>query len=83
MQFSPEMVKLLPPKGDQWELLSTHFRIGTKLGEGNYGQVYKGTLSVDVATPPGKKYIMMRMQEGKAPYTLAIKLLKGDCKVIT
>ena len=70
-------MKLLPSKSDQWELLNSHFQVGTKLGEGNYGQVYKGTLSVDVATAPAKKYVMMRTQEGKSPYTVAIKLLKG------
>ena len=75
-------MKLLPSKGDQWELLGSHFKVGTKLGEGNYGQVYKGTLSMEVTREPAKKYIMMRTQEGKAPYTVAIKLLKGAPKLI-
>ena len=56
-QFSPALVQLLPAKGDQWELVSSHFKIGAKLGEGNYGQVYKGTLSMKVATLPAKTYI--------------------------
>ena len=73
-------MKLLPSKGDQWELLNSHFKVGTKLGEGYYGQVYKGTLSVDVATAPAKRYVIMRTQEGKSPYTVAIKLLKGIVK---
>ena len=70
-------MKLLPSKGDQWELLGSHFKVGTKLGEGNYGQVYKGTLSVDVAMTPAKRYIARQTRNGKAPYIVAIKLLKG------
>ena len=70
-------MKLLPSKGDQWELLSSNFKLGTKLGKGNYGQVYKGTLSVDVATAPAKRYIARQTSRGKPPDTVAIKLLKG------
>ena len=70
-------MKLLPSKGDQWELLSSNFKIGTKLGEGNYGQVYKGTLSVEVASAPAKRYIARQTGRGKPPDTVAIKLLKG------
>ena len=70
-------MKFLPFKGDKWEIHSSQFKVGTKLGEGNYGQVYKGTLSMDVATAPAKKYAAMQSQEGKSPYTVAIKLLKG------
>ena len=76
-QFSPALVRLLPAKGDQWELVSSHFKIGTKLGEGNYGQVYKGTLSVEVSTIPAKMYIARQTASGKQPYTVAVKLLKG------
>ena len=77
-QFSTELVKLLPSKGDQWEIPGSHFKVGIKLGEGNYGQVYRGTLSMEVATGPAKKYIVTGAQEGKSPYTVAIKLLKGS-----
>ena len=77
IQFSVDLVKLLPSKGDQWELLSSHFKIGKKLGEGSYGQVYKGILSVDVAVAPATSYIAKRIREGKPPYRVAIKLLKG------
>ena len=48
-----------------------------KLGEGNYGHVYKGTLSMDVATAPAKRYIATQTRDGKPPYSVAIKLLKG------
>ena len=70
-------MKLLPSKGDQWELLGFRFKVGDKLGEGNYGQVYKGILSMDVATAPAKRYIVRQTRDGKSPYTVAIKLLKG------
>ena len=36
---------------------------------------------MDVATAPAKKYIAMQSQEGKSPYTVAIKLLKGGVLV--
>ena len=71
------LVRLLPSKGDKWELLGSHFKIGIKLGEGNYGQVYKGTLSMEVTMAPAKKYIARQTRNGKPPYTVAIKLLKG------
>ena len=76
-QFSPALVKLLPSKGDQWELVHSHFKTAAKIGEGNYGQVYKGTLSMEVATAPAKRYIGRQTRCGKQPYTVAIKLLKG------
>ena len=47
------------------------------MGEGNYGHVYKGTLSMDVAMAPAKRYIATQTRDGKPPYTVAIKLLKG------
>ena len=76
-QFSPALLKLLSSKGDKWEIRVSHFKIGNKLGEGNYGQVYKGMLSMDVATAPAKKFITRQTKGGKSPYTVAIKLLKG------
>ena len=76
-QFSTQLVRLLPSKGDRWELLNSNFKVGIKLGEGNYGQVYKGALSVEVATAPAKRYITTGAQKGNSPYTVAIKLLKG------
>lgn len=78
LQFSKELVKLLPSKGDLWELHRSHFKVGTKLGEGNYGQVYKGTLSIDVATTPAKRHIKIKTQVGRDIYTVAIKILKGS-----
>ena len=55
----------------------SQFSVGAKLGEGNYGEVYKGTLSVDIAMAPAKIYIARQTLNGKPPYTVAIKLLKG------
>ena len=78
MQYSAELVKLLPSKGDYWELLGYQFKVGTKLGEGNYGVVYKGALSMDTSTPPVQRHIDTVTQDGKCPYTVAIKLLKGE-----
>ena len=77
VQFSSDLVRFIPSKKDKWELLGPNFKVGTKLGEGNYGQVYKGTLSLDVSTAPAKSYIKRMRQEGKSSYTVAIKLLKG------
>ena len=77
MQYATVLVKLLPSKRDPWELLGSQFKVGTKLGEGNYGVVYKGTLSMDVSTAPVQKHMDKMTQEGKNPYTVAIKLLKG------
>ena len=58
-------------------MLGSHFNVGTKLGEGNFGQVYKSTLSMGIATVSAKRHSIKMTGEGKPPYTVAIKLLKG------
>ena len=78
MQYATVLVKLLPSESDSWELLGSQFSAGTKLGEGNYGVVYKGALSTDVSTAPAVRHMDKMEQEGKSPYTVAIKILKGE-----
>ena len=70
-------VTVVPLKCDPWELIGSQFTVGTKLGEGNYGVVYKGTLSMGGSTISVQKHMDKMTQEGKNPYTVAIKLLKG------
>ena len=77
MQYSTALMRLLPTKRDEWELFGSHFKVDTKLGEGNFGLVYQGTLSMDVDTELAKRHIKRMTQEGKPPYTVAIKILKG------
>ena len=81
MQYATVLVKLLPSKRDSWELLGSQFKIGTMLGEGNYGVVYKGMLSMDVTTTATKRHKSKMVHTGKSPYTVAIKLLKGETNV--
>ena len=76
-QYSTKLLKLLPSKSDPWELLGSQFKVGTKLGEGNYGLVYKGTLSLDISTAPAQRHKDRMTRDGRCPYTVAIKLLKG------
>ena len=83
MQFSSDLVRFIPSKKDKWELLGSDFKVGAKLGEGNFGQVYKGTLTVGVATAPAKRHLRKMTQEGKPPYTVAIKILKGVCMALS
>ena len=77
MQYSTALMRLLPTKRDEWELFGSHFKVDTKLGEGNFGLVYQGTLSMDVDTELAKRHIERMTREGKPPYTVAIKILKG------
>ena len=77
MQYSTVLVRLLPSTSDPWEIHGSQFKVGTKLGEGNYGVVYKGALATDTSTPPAQRHMDKMTQEGKSPYTVAIKLLKG------
>ena len=82
MQYSAALMRLMPTKRDEWELSGSHFKVDTKLGEGNFGLVYQGTLYMDVNTKLAKRHIEKMTHEGKAPYTVAIKILKGahnDC----
>ena len=78
MQYATVLVKLLPSESDSWELLGSQFNVENKLGEGNYGVVYKGSLSTDVSTAPAQRHMDTMAQEGKSPYTVAIKILKGE-----
>lgn len=77
LQYSTALMRLMPTKRDEWELSGSHFKVDAKLGEGNFGLVYQGALSMDVSTELAKRHIQRMTLEGKAPYTVAIKILKG------
>ena len=77
IQYSTTLMRLLPTKRDEWELFGSHFRVDTKLGEGNFGVVYQGTLNMDIDTQPAKRHIERMVREEKPSYTVAVKILKG------
>ena len=60
-----------------WELLPSDVTVDDKIGYGTFGQVEKGVLSVNVATKMARKHIRITRAEGKYPYTVAVKTLKG------
>ena len=59
--------------------------MNNKLGEGNFGEVYKATLSSDSSSPRAKKYAetMNLLTKAKTPCFVAIKVLKSKYFLLT
>ena len=71
--------------GDDWELDPSHLYMNNKLGEGNFGEVYKATLSSDLSSPRAKKYAetVSLLTKAKSPCFVAIKVLKSEYFLLT
>ena len=61
---------------DVWEILRCEIEVGDKLGQGNYGAVFRGQLSVAAMTPKIYAHKQEMEFEGKSHLTVAVKLLR-------
>ena len=64
---------------DGWEIPRSEIELGDKLGEGNYGAVFKGQLTVKAMTPKINTYKKEMDFEGKSHLSVAVKMLR--CKL--
>ena len=65
--------------GDAWELSRSVITIGDQLGQGNYGAVFKGKLSVKAMSPRIYAHKQEMEFEGKSHLTVAVKMLRSEC----
>jgi hypothetical protein len=70
----------LPTTGDDWEVDPNHLYMNNKLGEGNFGEVYKATLSPGLTSPRAKKYAdtVKLLSKSQSPCYVAVKVLKTN-----
>ena len=63
---------------DVWEISRSEIEAGDKLGQGNYGAVFKGWLTVTAMTPMIYVHKKEMEFEGKSHLDVAVKMLR--CK---
>ena len=61
---------------DSWEISRCEIEVGDKLGQGNYGAVFRGQLSLEAMSPKIYAYKQEMEFEGKSHLTVAVKLLR-------
>lgn len=64
------------PRLDSWEIPASHVIIKERLGEGCFGEVYKGSIQGVVSNPKLRSCLKSRPCQ-----TVAIKLLKGQTSI--
>ena len=64
---------------DAWEIPRSEIEVGDKLGQGNYGAVFKGQLTVAAMSPRIYAYKKEMDFEGKSHLNIAVKMLRRMC----
>ena len=64
---------------DAWEVPRSEIEVGVKLGQGNYGAVFRGQLSVMAMSPRIYTHKQEMEFEGKSSLTVAVKMLRCKC----
>ena len=64
--------------GDVWELSRSEIEIGDQLGQGNYGDVFKGQLALTAMSPRIYAHKQEMEFEGKSHLTVAVKMLQRE-----
>ena len=73
------MVRFLDATEDPWEISRSEIEVGVKVGQGNYGAVFRGQLTV-AAMSPGIYTHKQEMEfEGKSHLNVAVKMLTRKC----
>ena len=63
---------------DSWEVARCDIEIGVKLGQGNYGAVFRGQLSMMAMSPKIYAHKQEMESEGKSHLTVAVKMLRRE-----
>ena len=74
------MIRFQATSEDLWEISRCEIEIGDKLGQGSYGAVFKGQLTVTAMTPMIHAHKKEMDFEGKSHLDVAVKMLR--CKPI-
>ena len=73
------MVRFLDASDEEWEIPRSEIEIGDKLGQGSYGAVFKGQLTVTAMSPTIHAHKKEMDFEGKSHLTVAVKMLRRKC----
>ena len=76
--YNIQVVNLPNASHDVWEISRSEIEAGDKLGQGNYGAVFKGWLTVAAMTPKIYAHKKEMDFEGKSHLDVAVKMLR--CK---
>ena len=63
---------------DTWELSRSDIEIGNRVGQGEYGDVFKGQLSMTAMSPRINAHKREMESEGKSHLTVAVKMLRRE-----
>jgi len=74
-----QVVRLLDATEEEWEISRSEVELGDKLGQGNYGAVFKGRLTVTAMTPKIHTHKKEMDFEGKSHLSVAVKMLQCKC----
>ena len=81
--FILQVVRLLDGTEEEWEISRSEIELGDKLGQGNYGAVFKGQLTVAAMTPMIYVHKKEMDFEGKSHLDVAVKMLRCKCIPLT
>ena len=81
--FNTQVVRFLDATEDAWEISRNEIEVGVKLGEGNYGAVFRGELTVTAMSPAINAHKQRMDFEGKSHLSVAVKMLQRKCVRIT
>ena len=81
--FILQVVRLLDGTEEEWEISRSEIELGEKLGQGNYGAVFKGRLTVAAMTPMISAHKKEMDFEGKSHLDVAVKMLRRKCIQLT
>ena len=71
-----QVVRFLNATEDEWEVPRCEIEVGAKVGEGSYGAVFKGQLTVTAMTPMIHAHKKEMDFEGKSHLSVAVKILQ-------
>ena len=63
---------------DAWELPRSEIEIGAQVGQGNYGNVFRGQLKVTAMSPMVYAHKQEMDFEGTSHLTVAVKMLRSE-----